>query len=145
MHRASAPLSWLKKLHLLVGLLAIAIKVAIPVGYMVAPQALAAGLTPIVLCTSDGNVTAFMDEGGQIVTHGEEALANDHQGLPSDHEGSKCAFAGQGVPLAAPQAASMPVLFEDVVSVATIQQSFVASGLGLAAPPPPKTGPPIQV
>eukprot|EP01038_Epipyxis_sp_PR26KG_P017491 gene17491-24215_t len=138
MHRASAPLSWLKKLHLLVGMLAIAIKVAIPVGYMVAPQALAAGLTPIVLYvhstmgTSDGNVTAFMDEGGQIVTHGEEALANDHQGLPSDHEGSKCAFAGQGVPLAAPQAASMPVLFEDVVSVATIQQSFVAPGLGLA-------------
>jgi len=145
MRSASASLSWLKKLHLLVGMLAIAIKVAIPVGYMVAPQALAAGLTPIVLCTSDGNVTAFMDEGGQIVTHGDEALANDHQGLPSDHEGSKCAFAGQGVPLAAPQAASMAVQFEGAVSPTAIQPSFVAPGLGLAAPPPPKTGPPIQV
>lgn len=145
MRPASASVSWLKKLYLLVGLLAIAIKVAIPVGYMVATQALAAGLTPIVLCTSDGNVTAFMDEGGQIVAHGEEALANDHQGLPSDHEGTKCAFAGQGVPLAAPQAANIAVLFEDVVSVTAVQQSFVAPGLGLAAPPPPKTGPPIQV
>lgn len=127
------------------GMLAIAIKVAIPVGYMVAPQALAAGLTPIVLCTSDGNVTAFMDKGGQIVAHGEEALANDHQGLPSDHEGTKCAFAGQGVPLAGPQAANIAVLFEDVVRIASTPQSFVAPGLGLAAPPPPKTGPPILV
>ncbi len=145
MHPASATHSWLKKLHLWVGMLAIAIKIAIPVGYMVAPQALAAGLTPIVLCTAEGNVTAFMDGDGQILAHGEEALANDHQGLPSDHDGSKCAFAGQGVPLAAPQAASMAVQFEAVVSPTAIQPSFVAPGLGLAAPPPPKTGPPIQV
>lgn len=145
MRPASATHSWLKKLHLWVGMLAIAIKVAIPVGYMVAPQALAAGLTPIVLCTADGNVTAFMDGDGQILAHGEEALANDHQGLPSDHDGSKCAFAGQAVPLAAPQPANIAVLFEDVIKVASTAKNFVAPGLGLAAPPPPKTGPPIQV
>jgi len=145
MHPASATHSWLKKLHLWVGMLAIAIKVAIPVGYMVAPQALAAGLTPIVLCTADGNVTAFMDGDGQILAHGEEALASDHQGLPSDHDGSKCAFAGQVVPLAAPQPATIPVLFENVVKVASTTNRFVAPGLGLAAPPPPKTGPPLQV
>lgn len=145
MRPALATLSWLKKLHLLVGMLAIAMKVAIPVGYMVAPQALAAGLTPIVLCTAEGNVTAFMDGDGQILAHGEDALSSDHQGLPSDHDGSHCAFAGQVVPLAAPEAATIPFLFEDVVSLVSLPHSFVAPGLGLAAPPPPKTGPPLQV
>lgn len=144
MAQARPPLSWLKKLHLLVGMLAIAIKVAIPAGFMVAPQALAAGLTPIVLCTAEGNVTAFMDGDGQILAHGEQGQVGDGQDLPGGHDGHPCTFASPGTPLAAPTANSLPVTFLTVMKLADDVNLIVAPGLGLAAPPPPKTGPPLQ-
>ncbi len=144
MRPTSASLSWLKKLHLLVGMLAIAIKVAIPAGFMVAPQALAAGLTPIVLCTAQGDVTAFMNGDGQIVAHGEQGHAGDGQDLPGGHDGHPCTFAGQGTALTAPSAASVAVTFVVTRKVTSDLDLIVAPGLGLAAPPPPKTGPPLQ-
>lgn len=145
MARARTTLPLFMRLPLLLGLLAVAVRVAVPLGYMVAPQAMAAGLTPIVLCTEAGNVTAFMNADGEILSHDGEALADKDKGVPSDHDRQTCAFAGQIVPLAAQSGLVTAVAFLVSQPTDLIPDDFASPGRGLAAPPPPKTGPPIQI
>ena len=106
-------------------------RVAVPTGYMVGASA-KGGMPVIEMCTDNGPVTMTLDTDGKSDGH------RDHKA--ADHP---CAFA---VASTAVDLAAMlhPVA---VIAAATSQPlalfGFARPGLGLAAPPPPKTGPPI--
>jgi hypothetical protein len=118
--------------------LAMLVRVLIPAGFMAAPDDL--GRAGIVICTGDGAMTVSVDADGTV----HKAPVDDqHQDKPkSDHP---CAFAGAATPLAAPVLAlseAAPTIHQ--VAVPRLQ-SHQRPGLGLAAPPPPTTGPPVLV
>jgi hypothetical protein len=117
-------------LFLWLAALALAIRVLVPAGYMPSDGK---GLE-ITLCTGDGMVSAWVDEQGNL-HKGEKAP--DGKG---DHP---CAFAGVGALAEADSPAdaiNLPALSS---SVQPIRSDHAFLGRGLAAPPPPQTGPPL--
>ena len=126
---------------LVLACMAIALRVFVPHGYMVATTA-PSGTIPIVLCTSQGAQTVIIDEAGQVVSPQPHAPIDQ----PGDQRGdSPCAFSGFGGAFAA----QVPMLFA-TAHWTWIRQSIVVEpqttpGRGLAAPPPPATGPPLQI
>lgn len=108
---------------------ALAARLLVPFGFMpVSGQGYA-----ITLCTGDGMVAAWVDDSGKV--HKERKAPGGNHDRP-------CAFAGIGGAVAA---AGLP----DIVPPTPIfgEESWphpasVSIGYGLAAPPPPSTGPP---
>jgi len=111
----------------LLALLALAINVAAPPGFMVARRGAGAA---IVICTGHGPAT--LPAGGDN---------SDHKGGKAGHD-SVCAFAGHGLASTPPPVATVTrqAFAAAVASAATIAD--LAPGRGLAAPPPPSRGPP---
>ncbi len=110
--------------------LALAMRVIVPAGWM--PSA-ASGYPTFTLCTGSGMVEAWVDQGGKI-----------HKSLPGKGgaTGEPCAFAGAGVGYVANDLpAALPVRFLTAVLL-IIAGTCTSVGQGLAAPPPPSTGPP---
>lgn len=98
-------------------------RAVIPAGWMVAPAP--AGVT-IVICTGDGMVTA--------------AIPGKDEGQPRTNT-EPCAFAGLGVAAEPPVLAMLPVPV--AIAIAALAPAVaLLPGRGLAAPPPPATGPP---
>ena len=116
------------------GLLALALlmRVMVPAGWMPA----AGNGMAITLCTGMGPVAAWIDADGKV-----------HKQGPSDSRSDQpCAFSGLGTAFdlptvhdvsAAPLPAGLPLL--------AAQAATVDIGRGLAAPPPPATGPPANL
>jgi hypothetical protein len=101
----------------------------VPAGWMPSYDA---GRITITLCTELGKTQAWIDSDGRI--H-KEAPAK--QGQPD----GACAFAG--LTFAASPPVSSPVDWRPATGVALPGSVAVVSiGQGLAAPPPPATGPP---
>lgn len=78
--------------------------------------------------------------------HGAMHESMDHGGNDGDDHGAaqaKCDFAAMGVPLLPPDA---PELVAPTFATADVLPVFpdAIPGRGLAAPPPPSTGPPIS-
>ncbi|MFZ0266616.1 hypothetical protein [Caulobacter sp.] len=129
------------RLGALLTVCAIAVRVLIPAGYMVAPAHGQGGLPAIVICTAQGAKTLAVDASG--------AVQND-QGAPKPADGKAnrdhgCVFAGAVTPLPVPsltlaRAEAFTTLWQIDLLVA-----HQRPGLGLAAPPPFKTGPPSIV
>jgi hypothetical protein len=116
-------------------MLAVALKVLVPAGFMVGAPANGSPL-PIVLCTGQGTVT---------LGAGEAAPGHERSGHAPANAGhdSPCAFAGHG--LGAPP----PSLFETgaaefvgYVFTAPSRRVSVTPGRGLSGPPLPARGPP---
>jgi hypothetical protein len=112
--------------------LALALKVLIPAGFMVARGD--AGLpVPLVICTAQGTTTI---DGRRI----------GHDGDPSKPmaDDQVCAFAGHAGGAAAPepQASATITLIAYTAAAEPFATSGVAPGRGLAAPPLPARGPP---
>lgn len=115
---------------LVVAVLALAMRVLIPAGYMVSPTA--ASPFDLVICTG---------QGAKVVDAGkDQSPAGDEQG--QTHH-APCAFAGLGVAAAPPVLATVEIPFQTATAPgrADLRQGL-APGRGLAAPPPPATGPP---
>jgi hypothetical protein len=110
--------------------LALAMRLAIPAGFM--PDSSHSGYH-ITLCTGEGMVSAWVDAAGKI--------HHDKQG-PQKSGDQKCAFAGLAGALDVPAAIARlePITGQEFVAPA--RPEHVAIGQGLAAPPPPATGPP---
>jgi hypothetical protein len=117
--------------------LAIALKVLVPPGYMIAGPADGASF-PLVLCTGHGPLTV-----DSAKLFGGADAGKKAPGEKSPHD-SPCAFAGHGAAAPAPHAH----VFETIAYVAyerALQPPIrrgIAPGRGLAAPPLPARGPP---
>ena len=140
-HR-SAWTSW----ALAVTVLAMAMRVVIPSGYMVARSDASHGLPQMVICTSQGAMAVAVDAEGHLVKTSlkpaSEPSHSDPEHSDKDRPDDPCAFsatsaAAQSANLALPLA---PLSFSH--SAPLPLASAQRPGLGLAAPPPWTTGPP---
>ena len=136
-HHRRAWTSW----ALAVTVLAMAMRVVIPSGYMVARSDAAHGLPQMVICTSQGAMVVAVDAEGHLVkTSLKPASKPSHQ--DKDRPDHPCAFSATS---AAAQSANLtlplaPLSFSH--SAPLPLASAQRPGLGLAAPPPWTTGPP---
>jgi hypothetical protein len=125
--------------------LALSVQSLIPTGYMVGARGETDGFA-ITLCTSNGMVNAVMNDNGQITELGAGNKARSDVPQPDDdHTKSVCGFAAQSIALFGPTSFELTrheLAFEALV--APLFASLTTPGRGLAAPPPPKTGPPLQ-
>ena len=116
---------------------ALLLRLLVPAGWMPVRDATGLHLT---ICTGTGPMAMPMAPG---TTAGPMAgmahhMPGDQQGIP-EHP---CAFAHHGLAVAAPR---LPALVRPLAPVALLPAGLatrVAIGRGLAAPPPPPTGPP---
>lgn len=119
-----------RKLALIFVALALFLRVMIPAGFM---PTTGKGLA-ITLCTSMSSTPAWIDEHGQV-----------HKGKSSQGEQVQhpCVFAGFGATLDIPSIAGLliPSVTATTILIGASATS-VTIGRGLAAPPPPSTGPP---
>lgn len=126
--------------------LALAVQALVPSGYMVGSSE-RDGTIAITLCTSEGMIAAFLDANGQI-TETKPGMLNSEPEAPvpdTDDTSSPCAFVVHATAGLAPQQAALHLprpIFYALVQPRLIE--MLGPGRGLAAPPPPKTGPPIQ-
>ncbi len=121
------------RLWTLVALLALALKVATPPGFMVAQRAgETPGVFPLVICTGHGPLkSADLPIPGDSKSHQSSDKA--------------CAFAGHGL---APTLAAAPALTASSASYAAVIHNTAGRpvpGQGLAAPPPPSQAPPLSL
>jgi hypothetical protein len=116
---------------LLFALLSLTMRLLVPAGFM--PHSGQAGYA-ITLCSGEGMVSAWVDADGK--------LHQDKQG-PKKSSEQQCAFSAMAAPFVAPEAASPDLKPALPMAVAFGGTQTVAIGQGLAAPPPPSTGPPV--
>jgi hypothetical protein len=107
---------------LLMALVAISMRAALPVGYM--------------LADTDGRVVVSLCNGGAMTLD----LSKSEHGKQSHHD-APCPYAATAH-AAAPPSEAISLALPAIVVVASARAQ-VRPGQGLAAPPPPSTGPPI--
>jgi len=115
---------------------ALALRLLVPAGWM--PVVDAQGLH-LTLCSGSGPLEAPVAHHAMAGMAHHQHHQHHDQGMP-DHP---CAFAGLGLALAEPM---LPVLAlaQPVVRALPLPIALAdAIGRGLAAPPPPATGPPV--
>jgi hypothetical protein len=110
------------------------VRMMIPSGWM--PTVDSAGYTRISLCTGMGEQAAWIDAKGEL--HKSDP-AKKHQG------NNPCVFASLGAALDVPHLALPDLLVATSRDNSGQLPVSVAIGHGLAAPPPPSTGPPILI
>jgi hypothetical protein len=134
MHRARRN-GWGRNGALALACLAFALRALIATGYMLAAPAQAGSSPTIQICTGQGMVSLPVDAAGQPAK--APAKSND------DHP---CPYAASAVALDAPTLSVAPA--PKAAPVTSAETNAIADqrpGLGLAAPPPQPTGPPILV
>lgn len=88
----------------------------------------------IILCSGDGPLDAWLDATGKV-----------HKGkLPSDSKGARdtCPYGALSAPADLPLVLALPAPALTGPAPQRLPEIAVAVGRGLAAPPPPATGPP---
>ena len=120
--------------------LALAVRLLVPAGYM--PMAGKAGLEICAGQNADMPAMSSMPAGGSMPGMPMHGL--DHgKAMPGDHD-HDCGFAAAiGGAADLPTLILPPLLAPVALAVAFVGQVAMRPGLGLAAPPPPKTGPPF--
>lgn len=113
---------------------ALLVRVIVPQGYMLAPAD--DGLIRISVCTGYGAIEMAMDRDGRIVAIGD---APEHG---KDTAEPDCPFAAALSPVL--PAVSSAQFDRQHLPLATLlpPSTGIVPGRGLAAPPPPSTGPP---
>jgi len=123
---------------------ALAMRMLIPSGFMIAPGAHGATL---VLCPGQGAMPIALPHDMAAMAmpgHDMSKPSDKHQGDKHQEKGDNlpCAFSPVGA-TANLVSVAHPVPPAAITVIApTLFRIFVQPGLGLAAPPPPKTGPP---
>ena len=132
------PARALKQVSLLLAMLAVALKVLIPAGYLLSAQAGPGGMPTMVVCTGQGEFVVAVDADGKPIQPGQ-SKPGDSKSKGGDHP---CTFAAAsaGHVAPAPFAILEPVRFVWLSSPPRLTTQ--RPGLGLAAPPPYTTGPP---
>jgi hypothetical protein len=127
-----------RRVFLIAALLAVALKVLVPAGFMVAGPADRSAF-PLVICTGQGVVTASDD--GAPSAH----RSGDGKAQKPSHD-APCVFAGHVAAPAPDPFGVRPVEFvrHTDVSAQSVRRD-IAPGRGLAAPPLPARGPPVLI
>lgn len=124
-------------------LCALLIRALLPSGLMVA--ATPAGALTVTLCSGRGPVEVLVDDQGRLVD--PDTVASSDTGEPGDDSRAKhdvpCAFAGLLAPALPVEA--LPPVVPPTVAAPRVATTGVGVGTGLAAPPPPATGPPVSL
>jgi hypothetical protein len=109
--------------------LALAMRVLVPAGWM---PATAQGFA-IAICSGSTTQAAWVDGEGKV-----------HKQAPAPAGDQHCAFAGLGLPMLG---GDVPLVVQPERAQAPLAttQALASIGHGLAAPPPPATGPPATV
>ena len=121
---------------------ALAVRLLVPAGYM--PMAGKAGLEICAGQNADLAAMASMPGMGAMPHHAAMPMHGmDHgKAMPGDHD-HDCGFASAvGGSADLPDLILPAMLAPVALPVAFVVQAIMRPGLGLAAPPPPKTGPP---
>jgi hypothetical protein len=105
-------------------------RAAIPAGWMPSVQG---DRIAISICSGEGRETVWLDKAGKL--HKSDG-GQEHQDHP-------CAFASVTPAIDAPVSIE-PLYLASKAAFAPVQHS-VSVGQGLAAPPPPATGPPVLI
>lgn len=119
--------------------LALLLRILVPAGFMPSTSSHANGGYAITLCSDMSGMTAWVDQDGKL--HKGEKPTSDQS---SKHQ--PCVFSGFATALTLPGVAVPTILAP--LAPAAIFASFLdhsAIGQGLAAPPPPQTGPPAHL
>jgi|CXWL01.1.fsa_nt_gi hypothetical protein len=119
--------------------MAIAVRAIVPAGYMLAADSEPGRFVTVTLCSTHGSVDAVLDrETGDIID------AGDQPSTPSDNpDTSPCVFAA-AAHLAAPEHAPAAISVAFAREALRFNAVEARPGLGLAAPPPFSTGPPLK-
>lgn len=121
--------------------LAVALRVLVPGGYMIAAPGEAAGV-PIILCTERGVETVLLGADARLADP-SSGSQDDHSGKPApDHP---CAFAGLGAALAPADVLTVGLAAWTHAADGPAFPPEIRPGRGMAAPPPPQTGPPLLI
>jgi hypothetical protein len=126
-------------------LLALAARLLVPAGFM--PATGADGITRLVICSGMGPIDVPARHDANAVRHatamhhGGEDKPSHHQDGQGDHA---CPFAAVAHALNLGDAIAAAISYPVTVAAGAALILFVRPGLGLAAPPPPKTGPPAR-
>jgi hypothetical protein len=119
-------------------ILAVAVRVAVPAGFMIAPPSNDLPF-PIVLCTGNGMVS--VEPGGALSGHEGKDKAPGQ-----DAHDNPCVFTGHGVAAAPPTVAEAPApVFVDYAPQLPATASGLIPGRGLTGPPLPARGPPERL
>jgi hypothetical protein len=119
------------RIALFVILCALAVRMTIPAGWMPSAERSFA----VTVCAGVNMSTVWVDTKGKI-----------HKTDPAKHNATghePCAFAGMAMAVDTPTfiaELSLSPGFDDIAAISPIPASI---GKGLAAPPPPSTGPPV--
>ncbi|MBO9710436.1 MAG: hypothetical protein J7521_19720 [Caulobacter sp.] len=115
---------------LALALIALALRVLTPDGFML--HAAQDSLPRFVICTGQG----------PLIVSEPDASTTDKP-TPAPRKAEHCVSAGLPTPLPPPTVGFAPTEPLPVPEVPTSPLAHQRPGLGLAAPPPPKTGPPV--
>lgn len=132
------PVRVLKQASLLLAMLAIAVKVLIPAGYMLSAQVGPGGSPTMVICTGHGEFVVAVDANGKPSAP-DPSKPGDGKSKAGDHP---CTFASASVAHAAPAAFAIVAPIRLAWLPPPPRLTTQRPGLGLAAPPPYTTGPP---
>ena len=116
---------------------ALVLRIVVPQGWM--PERTADGWR-ITICTGTGPMQMDMPAAMAAAMKGAHHAPADRDHTTTDHP---CAFAGFAAALSEPALPAVILPKPVVVAWLTGSAIHVAIGRGLAAPPPPATGPPL--
>lgn len=119
-------------------LLALLVRALVPAGYMLAEADTANGRYLVVqMCDAHSGPAQVIDlDTGKVLDKSKlPGNSNDKTG------DTPCVFA-MAVPVSLPTSTAEPVAFEHAITVEHANVPDVQPGRGIAAPPPPSTGPP---
>ncbi len=125
----------LRNLAVMIAMLALAVRIAIPSGWMPAGDKAFA----LTVCIGMDVGTVWLDKQGRI--HKEDPGKSG--GKTVDH--APCAFAANGGAAGLPTSLAGPATAPATAAPSPFPAMAVSIGHGLAAPPPPAIGPPALV
>ena len=131
--------TWLCQTLAALALLAMVLRALLPQGFMLAPSQSGDAPISVQLCSENGVIDLWFNPSTGAFLPKDSPASHGSDKAP--HADSPCVFAAIAH-LAAPVVPLLPVIAPVRVLAATFETSFIAPGLGLAAPPPFSTGPP---
>ena len=140
MATASPITGWMSRVFVTLTVLALVVRFAIPAGIMLEKPAEDGALPDLVICTTAGLISVKADGFG-IPGHAGKTDPSKHDGK----SGEPCVFAAMAASVPPPSLAVADLPMPAAAPAPFWPAVAPRPGEGLAAPPPPATGPPALV